>query len=168
MTKKIYEIEQEKNKDISKNKFHFFLQLFLQLVKKIINFLNSKKSEKLKHDSLINSAVELKNCLKELQIKDISTNIEFSKKFAQAWKKILKVQFLIKDHNLKKIIDEFESFPENAEFSLSYYLKNSQKENSILHAYTKMIQMLHLNYQENIEKSYLKKWVSLLNRILTA
>ncbi len=175
---KVYEAEKEKEKEKfkktnNKHTLNLFLAFFVSTIEKVVKFFGGKSSKNIAEDLLTNTIVELKNHLKRIQEEDVSLNLEFFQNFSREWKKVLKIYHLTRLDELRKsllqtLIDEFQKFPPNKEFSLSYYLKSHQNKGFIPHPFQEMIQTLYIKHQENPISSNLKNWESLLNKILTS
>jgi len=175
---KVHETEKEKEKEKfkegnNKQTLNLFLAFFVSTVQKVIKFFGSKAPKNIAEDLLTNTIVELKSRLKEIQEEDVSSNLEFFQNFSREWKKVLKIYHLtrIDEHRknlLKTLVDEFQKFPQNKEFSLSYYLKSHQNKGLIPHPFKEIVQSLYTSHQKNPVSSNLKKWELLLNKILTS
>jgi len=175
---KVYETETEKEKEKfnevnNKKKLNFLLAFFVNTIQKMVKFFSDEDAKSPVDKSLTNTIIELKNHLKRIQEEDVSLNTEFFHNFSKEWKKILKIYHLTKITEakrslLKTLIDEFQKFPPNKEFSLSHALKSYQDKGFISHSFKAMIQELYINHQKDPINSLLKHWTSLLNKILTA
>jgi len=174
---KVYETEKEKSKEkfenSNKKKLNFLLAFFVSTIQKMARLFSKEDSKRPADKLMTNAIIELKNHLKKIQEEDVSSNLEFFQNFSKEWKKILRIYHLtrideFKKSLLKTLVNEFQKYPPNKDFSLSYYLKSYQGKGFISHSFKEMTRELHTNHQKNPINSTLKKWDSLLNKILAS
>jgi len=165
--------DKEKFKKEEKKKSHAIAANFFLLMKKFIDFFSSEKEKKKESAEAEEDLLNIRECFSKIYNEEVSADVEFFKKFSHCWKRLLKIvqsediTSFQKTH-LKNLMQEMQTYPENQEFTLAYYLQDFQGEDWVPFAYTEMIQKLHLESQNNPEGNRLNNWINQVNNIINS
>lgn len=157
-------------KPVSKKLFIYLS--FLKILSNLVNSLTKRKPKDLDGTPLHKEIVTIKASLTSLKEKNLCQDSEFLNYFAYIWMKFLKdyEYYVLKNEKatslIKKIIDEINEYPKNAEFTLGYYISEFAGYTWVPFPYMEMLQNLHLEYQKDLLNSHLSKWISLIDQLL--
>lgn len=170
------EEEEEERKKLEQKPVTKKLFLYLTILKFITNSLKLFKNhapKELTQTPIQKEIQTIKASLEALKEKDLSRDTEFMNFFAFIWMKFLKDY---SDYNLKnleisslikKIISEINSYPQNTDFTLGYYISEFAGYKWIPFPYMEILKNLHDQHLQNHETSTLTKWTNIIEELLS-
>lgn len=167
--------ERRRKKPLSLKPVSKKLFVYLAFLKILSNFLNpftKKTPRSLDGTPLHKEILTIKNSLQSLKEKNLCQDPQFLNYFAYIWMKFLKDYdyYVLKNEKatelIKKIINEVNIYPKNAEFSLGYYISEFAGYQWIPFPYMEMLQKLHLEDKQDPINSHLSHWISIIDELL--
>jgi hypothetical protein len=116
--------------------------------------------------NLAQALIELKNHMEILKIEDRSSDLPFFNELASSWKSLLEEQRIRKNKEISHFIKQIQSYPNNEEHSLGYYLSENLAKHWIPAPYCQIIEKLHIDHLNEPKQSILVQWTDELNQIL--
>ncbi|NGX33904.1 MAG: hypothetical protein K1060chlam1_00246 [Candidatus Anoxychlamydiales bacterium] len=168
--------EHEKNKKplvqkpVSKKLFVYFS--FLKILSNLLSKFTKKTPKDLDGTPLHKEILTIKKSLKSLKDTNLCQDSEFLNYFAFVWMKFLRDYdfYVLKNEKatklIKKIIDEVNEYPKNAEFTLGYYISEFAGYQWVPFPYMEMLQNLHLEDKKDSVNSHLSHWISIIDELL--
>jgi hypothetical protein len=162
--------EKEKHKVISENN-KTKLAVFHAIWKNILKVFDNAKKKAVFKDPIFNDIEGLKKLFVLLGEENVSENLDFLNKLAFKWLEfidsynLLSVERKESFKELKKFVDEVYGYPEDAAYSLGYYLTEHAGYNWIPSPFMEILLLLHNEHKKDKEKSTLSKWIKTLDDI---
>lgn len=143
--------------------FHRFLDLFEDTSEKGI----ASTAEKEVRDNLI----LVKEALEILKKEDRSQDAIFLNGLSELWHKALQDIMRFRRETplarqFKSLIKDIDSYPENQEFSLGYYLTEYAGQKWLPFPYMELVMKIHADHEKNPESSVLTEWTTLIDSLV--
>lgn len=119
----------------------------------------------------------LKNLLKNLGEKNLSTSSDFTQKLSNIWSDLLEDfdnieiserKNLEEVSNFRQMMDKIKNFPPDSEHRLGYYLLLHAGKDWIPFPYIEILEKLHNDHVEDPKNSTLSKWFSLIDSVIAS
>jgi len=173
-TKPYTEEEKKKEPLVPKlvSKKLFLYMAFLKIVSNLLSKFISNKPKNIIRTPLHKELLTIKSSLQALKDENLCQDGEFINFFAYIWMKFFKDQDLYQLKNdqinslLNQLVEEINSYPKNAEFSLAYYVTEFAGYKWVPFPYMDILQNLHLENKKDPQNSHLSKWIDIINKLL--